>query len=351
MLRYFSIFALCFFMPWQAAGADTLTVGINPEPPFIFQQGEVEWQGVSVYLWEEMAERLDTPYQYQPYDLQGLIAAIKKGRVDLAITPMSITSQRLKAFNLTQPFYISDLTVATPKKEQQTLLLFLRNFVSPDFLQAVALLFLILLVFGALLWLSERRSNPQMFGKGPRGIWDGIWWSAVTMTTVGYGDKVPVSDRGKVIAVVWMFTAVIVTASFTAGIASSLTVNTLATDLESVADLENAELGIVKGSSGEAFARENGWPFKAFKTPAQALKALNNEQIEALIYDKPILQYLIKERQLGQSIEVLPWQLDKQYYAFSVPPDSQLDDRLNPLLFEEMEGPAWPGVLERYYLQ
>lgn len=34
---------------------------------------------------------------------------------------------------------------------------------------------------------------------------DAIWWSFVTMTTVGYGDKIPVTIEGKFIACIAAF--------------------------------------------------------------------------------------------------------------------------------------------------
>jgi voltage-gated potassium channel Kch len=64
----------------------------------------------------------------------------------------------------------------------------------------------LLTVTGALIWLAERRHNEEQFRRDPAaGIGNGIWWSAVTMTTVGYGDKAPVTLAGRVIALVWMF--------------------------------------------------------------------------------------------------------------------------------------------------
>lgn len=36
-------------------------------------------------------------------------------------------------------------------------------------------------------------------------FWDAIWWSIVTLTTVGYGDIVPHSDGGRVIGFVFLF--------------------------------------------------------------------------------------------------------------------------------------------------
>jgi ABC-type amino acid transport/signal transduction systems, periplasmic component/domain len=339
---------------WSAkarAATDTLTVGLNAEPPFIIEQGEGQRQGVSVYLWEEVAEQLDQPYQYKAYDLQGLLKAIKAGEVDLAITPMTVTSQRLQDFNLTQPFYISELTVATQQQDQSRILQFLANFFSVQFLQAISLLFLVILVFGGLLWIAERRANPEMFKNSPGGVWDGIWWAAVTMTTVGYGDKVPISNQGKVISLIWMFTAVIITSTFTASIASSLTVNTLDAEIQEIDDLSSAKLGTVTGSTGEAYIEKQGWEFRAFEEPSKALQALKAGKIEAFVYDAPILKYLLQQEQLTDELTVLPFRLNRQYYGFSTPPNTQLANKLNPLLLEELQQPGWQAVLEQYNLK
>ncbi|WP_293108693.1 potassium channel family protein [Moorena sp. SIOASIH] len=50
------------------------------------------------------------------------------------------------------------------------------------------------------------------------GIWESLWWSLVKATTVGYGDKSPVSFVGRLVAIVWMFTGLFVVAYFTAAI-------------------------------------------------------------------------------------------------------------------------------------
>ncbi|MGD1838558.1 MAG: potassium channel family protein [Nitrososphaeraceae archaeon] len=34
---------------------------------------------------------------------------------------------------------------------------------------------------------------------------DAIWWSVATVTTVGYGDIVPVSEAGRIVALLYMF--------------------------------------------------------------------------------------------------------------------------------------------------
>ncbi|MCX5856991.1 MAG: potassium channel family protein, partial [Deltaproteobacteria bacterium] len=53
-----------------------------------------------------------------------------------------------------------------------------------------------------------------------RSLWDGVWWSVVTMGTVGYGDKYPVSPGGRIVGLMLIFSGIGLMSLFTATIAS-----------------------------------------------------------------------------------------------------------------------------------
>lgn len=56
-------------------------------------------------------------------------------------------------------------------------------------------------------------------------IWDGLWWAVQTVTTVGYGDAVPTTATGQVLATLVMLTGIgfiaVVTAAITAAFIES----------------------------------------------------------------------------------------------------------------------------------
>lgn len=80
------------------------------------------------------------------------------------------------------------------------------------FLSVVIFFVFIAAIFVTLL---EGASNPQFSNLG-----QGLWWAVVTMTTVGYGDMVPGSVTGRIIASVVMFSGIALLSTFTAALSS-----------------------------------------------------------------------------------------------------------------------------------
>ena len=81
---------------------------------------------------------------------------------------------------------------------------------------AVAIITLLLVLFGSVAILEFERTEGSNI-KSPE---DALWWAATTVTTVGYGDRFPVTAEGRVLAALLMVAGVGLFGTFTAFIAS-----------------------------------------------------------------------------------------------------------------------------------
>ncbi len=330
---------------------DTILVGIHEDPPFIFKNKKGNYEGISVALWEDIAQNLDQPFVYKEFsDDIGIIRALDYEELDLSINPLLNSPVRMAKFNVTQPFYVSKLGVAITSSSQSQFQIFISNFFSRAFLNVILLLLLILLSFGTLLWLLERKHNKYQFRPGVKGLLDGLWWAAVTMTTVGYGDKAPKTHAGKTLAIIWMFTAVIIISSFTATIATTLTVNTLAADIKGIADLATVDkIGIVGASDSEDYLFEHNMSVhEIYRTPDQGLRALARGEIDCLVHDRIQMEYLIRSNKLETKINLLPFGFDNRYRSFMMPKSQAIFYDLNLKLIEIIQEPTWEEVLSNY---
>ncbi|GAB5506602.1 MAG: hypothetical protein Rhirs2KO_17650 [Rhizobiaceae bacterium] len=65
----------------------------------------------------------------------------------------------------------------------------------------------------------EHEAQPDVFGS----VFDALWWAAITLTTVGYGDVYPVTALGRLFTVIILLVALGIVAVPTGLIASALT--------------------------------------------------------------------------------------------------------------------------------
>jgi polar amino acid transport system substrate-binding protein len=250
--------------------------------------------------------------------------------------------------DFTHPFYTTGLGIAVSAPSGTPWLAVLRRILSRQFLAVIGMLALVLMGVGFLVWLFERRRNSEQFGGKPvHGIGSGFWWSAVTMTTVGYGDKAPRTLPGRVIALIWMFTGIIIISSFTAAITSALTVGQIGSSIRGPGDLPGVRVAAVANSTGEQYLRGRHVSYRNYADALGALQALEAGRADAVVYAAPILKYLARENFPG-IITVLPNTFARQDYAIAVPQGSPLRETLDRVLESEIRSPRWQEIIYHY---
>ena len=323
-----------------------LIIGITPTPPFVTEENG-KFSGLSVSSWELVNRELESDYEFRSYpSLTSLLQAVENEEVDFSINPITVTDNRMKRISFSQPYFISYTGIA--QRQESSIWTYLSNIMSWNFISAILILLGVIFVFGLLVWVFERKHNKEEFGEGARGIFQGFWWSAVTMTTVGYGDKSPRTFGGRVVGFIWMFMAIIMISSLTAGIASSLTVHNINEEINSVQDLSRFDVTTVTGSSSEEFLDQYNVQSDKVFDEQEGIQALLDQETTLFVYDQPILQYEIARMEAEDELEVIQRSLKKDYYSYSFPKDSPLLKTINPILVATLKTMEWQQLIREY---
>lgn len=328
---------------------DTLIVGIAGNEPFVFLRNSVV-RGIAIEIWEDLAIKKDWDYRYKSFEtVDSALNSLNNGELDLVVGPISITSRRIEYFGFSQPYYNSSLAIVS-RADKLTLWEKIKPLFSIKLLMAVLIFLIILGIVGALLWMAERRKSPAQFPKDPvNGIANGMWLAIVTMSTTGYGDKAPITLWGRIIAGSWMVISIIFATSMVAGIASTLTLSSLASStISHIEQLSGRKAATISASPSELFLKENKIKVTGVSHLNEAISKLKNKEVDAVVYDRPQLLYYLKNNE-DDNLHIAKAEYYKQGYGFAFPLNSPLVYEANRALLELSEDQQTQRIIN-YYL-
>jgi ABC-type proline/glycine betaine transport system substrate-binding protein len=321
--------------------------------PFVIYEDQ-QYQGFSIDLWEAIANELQLSY-----DLVGvnsvakLLDEVERGAADIAIAGIGITSQREERLDFSYPYYESGLQVLVPsdQSELRKLLTVVGAVLrSPRLYYGVGILIVVLLIVAHILWWSERTHNHEFPDSYWHGIWEAFWWAAVTVTTVGYGDKVPKKPAGRVFGLLWMFSGYFVFAYFTASIATTFTVQELQGVITGLEDLPGKRVATVAESAAAEFLdKQTNLLFQDFPTLEALYTAVDTEQtVDAVVYDAPVLQYFVSHQGQGK-YQVVGEVFQSLNYGIALQQDSPYREAINATLLKLYETGRYEEIYQEWF--
>lgn len=331
-----------------AASQRELVIGTKEAAPFAMKAADGSWSGMSIDLWRHIADDLHLHYRFaEEASVQALIDGVVAGRFDMAVAALTVTAERERVLDFTQPFYATGLGIAVPVGGEASWRPIIHTLTSFGFAQAIIALIGLALVVGLLIWFFERRHNDDFSGGAARGISSGVWWSAMTMTQRSAGSLGPQTLPGRIVAVLWMIGSIVTIAVFTAGITSVLTVKHLQGAVHGFSDLSAVRVGAVIGTSTETTLSRMQIKYRKFATPQDGLKALRARRLDAFVYDKPLLAWIVRQ-DFSSAIELIDTTFEPQEYAFAVPIDSPLRKSVGVAILAAIHSDWWEQTIARY---
>lgn len=331
------------------ASAQTLKVATRVISPFVIQQNG-RLSGFSIELWKALTEKMSvkSTFDVRP-TVVDLLASVKSHQNDVGIAAISISSERDKDFDFSQPMFDGGLQIVTKNEESRSEIGRLwEQIVSSGIFRWLAGIFIIGILPAHLVWLVERKCQRGILKNSNYfpGIFEAYWWSLACLAT--QAEEMPKSALGRVVAIFWMFTAVVFIAFFTAQVTASLTVQQLHGSIQGPDDLPGKRVATTTGSTSFTYLKDRQVKILDFPAIESAYKALSDGEADAVVFDAPVLKYFVNHGGKGE-FRTVGEVFQKEYYGIVFPPDSKFRKPIEQALLAMKEDGTYQELYDKWF--
>lgn len=330
-----------------AQAADEILIATVERPPFAMLIDGVP-TGFSIDLLNAAAAELGVTVEYQQSDsFQDMLAAVQSIQVDGAIANVSITAERERLMDFSQPIFDSGVQVMMPASSGST-----GSILSALFTRQIALSILgaLVLLFGSgmLMWAMERRSQPYFDRDAKDAGFPAFWWALNLVVNGGFEERVPQSKGGRFFAVILVISSLFIVSIFVAQITAALTVNAIQQSVDSIDDLDGRRVGTIAGSTSADYLDRRGINSQGFEGLDPLIAAFEHEKLDAVVFDGPILAYYVRTQGNGKA-ELLERVYRPENYGMVFPTGSKLREDIDQAMLRLREDGTYDELLIKWF--
>jgi ABC-type amino acid transport substrate-binding protein len=334
--------------PQEQPPRTVLRVAIKPIEPFVFTRG-AERVGFSIDLWNAVAQSLhvDTAW-VEVTTVDDQLQTVKNGAADAAIAAITITKERDRVVDFSQPYFDSGLQILVKAEPPNRLL---DAFDSIPWVTIAALLgaFLaVMFVMAHVLWIVERRASERFRQGYLKGIGEGLWAVALIVATGEHGDREGSKVVKRLIVFLMWLLGVVVIAQLTATVTSTQTVARLGSTIHGPGDLPGKRIATVHGTVAADYLSQQGLAHVDAASARAGLDLVLRGDVQAMVFDAPTLQYLAAQQGSGL-LQVVGPVFAVQKYGIAVPDGSPLRKRINDALLEIYEDGRYRAIYDKWF--
>jgi ABC-type amino acid transport substrate-binding protein len=324
-------------------GQEPLRVGVALFPPNVVEAEAGRLEGFDIELWQAIAENAGLEYEFEVLPLSDLLTAVEEHRVDLAMAGISVTSVRETQMDFSHPYMTAGIRILTKTDDTPKLWLYVESAMGSGAGRALAFLVGFIVICAHVFFVAERGSKSVSRTYLP-GIFESAWFVIATMTTVGYGDLTPHRWLGRFVAFVVMITGIGLFGVLVADLSTAMTLQQLQARISQPSDLADRTVSSVRGSTSVDVARSFGAAVVEEDSIDSAIAALNEDAVDAVVFDGPPLLHYLQRRPDDANV-LVAGQLTSEAYAIAVPTGSAVLETVNRSLLVLEEN----GLRERLY--
>jgi polar amino acid transport system substrate-binding protein len=335
--------------PAPAVNLTDLKVITRVVPPFVLKDND-QYQGFSVELWQAIANQIKaTSHFVEKSNIKEILAGVKAGEGDLAIAAISITSQREQEFDFSQPMFDSGLQIMVRSENSGGFSFWqIWNILSSGAMPfLLGLMAALIIIPSHLVWYAERRGESHFISQNYfPGIWQAAWWAIGAVA--GQQPDSPASKWGRILAAMAILVSMVFMSYFQATITSALTIQTLKGDINGPEDLAGRKVGSTAGSTTVSYLKTLNVTATEFQKINEAFIALENKQLDAVVFDSPVLLYYAATA--GRSkVQIVGPMLRKENYGILFPRGSALRKPVNEALLTLRENGTYDALYAKWF--
>jgi len=324
-------------------------IGTKLFPPFVVEGSNGELTGFSIEYWETIAKQLNIDFEYVKADnVQTMLDNLKNGVTEAAISGISTTSQRETDFDFSYSYKNSGLGILVLNNKHFNFLHAITRVLSNKQVWISLVAFIAFIIAGGhVLWFFERGQNA-ISDEYCKGIEEGCWCAFAVSTTIGFGDIAPKRKLGRLAAIPLALAGFIVMGTVMSVLGIDF-LNAQTKPVLTVNDLRNKNVAVIENTTSEKevkkYKLKNLVLVKSFDG---AIKAIDSGNVDAVVYDYPVLQNFVKVNGT-KKYTIASEMFALQDYSIAFPSNSSLVEEVNRAHLRIQESGIYRELVRKYF--
>ena len=298
-------------------------VGVYVSEPFVNKEGD-SYSGMAIDIWHNIAMRMKLASHYVEYPNYGeLVKAVSEGKVEAAVTNLTITESRAEIIDFTHPWFDAGLRIMIHTQAGSGWDDLVNRLDDAGHLATYAWILFILIAATVVLTIFDRRFDEGFPKRWREGLAESFYHVVSIATSGKTSRKNLFGWVGRIWQTFWMVFGIAIIAYLTSSITSVMTVAHIDNNISSLSDLQGKSVGVRAGSVAEQFLKSRSIATVPFDHLPEAVAALVNDEIAAIVGDGPVLDYYAHQH-ADQPIALVGNVFSPDKYGFGFPRQSEL---------------------------
>lgn len=332
-------------------------VGAIQDPPFIMLK-DGKWTGISVDIWEMVAEELNIQFDYVPLNTEDPMEALQlleAKACDVLLGSVGPIMEQYgkgklrRTIEYSRPYFVDTIGVLEEKSLPNFILTFLKTLsISVGFW--LIMLGVVFAMYVLILWFFERESiyempNPQ---RPPENIWEVLKYAIWKQLARGHSG-VPRTAWGKASLLGWLSASYIIMLLLSSSVISFMTasITNYRGNITNLEQLENVKTLSIKDHIQTLMIQERGLRPIKINTFNEGIQMLESQQAKAMIDTGAHADYYLREFG-SSSIHLIPYTIRYVLYSFAFAQRSPLLSNVDQVLGDFHRSGATQGVCKSY---